>query len=115
MGLYLMGAADAYIPEPQPMRGDIEVTALYYPGTEHMPEWDMVKQVTPEVKPLLGWYNHRQSPCRRLREDGRHGEGCARWGLARVCDRPRQGPRLEGLRERALVRGGERARCERRN
>ena len=57
MGLHLMGAADAYIPEPQPMRGDIEVTALYYPGTEHMPEWDMVKQVTPEVKPLLGWYD----------------------------------------------------------
>lgn len=57
MGLHLMGAVDAYIPEPQPMRGDIEVTALYYPGTEHMPEWDMVKQVTPEVKPLLGWYD----------------------------------------------------------
>jgi len=47
----------AYIPEPQPVKSSVEITALYYPGTEHMPEWDMVAQVTPELKPLLGWYD----------------------------------------------------------
>jgi len=46
-----------YIPEPQPVKGPIEVTALYYPGTEHRPEWDMVEQTRPEIKPLLGWYD----------------------------------------------------------
>ena len=37
-----VGFAD-YIPEPQPVKSDIEITALYYPGTEHMPEWNMVE------------------------------------------------------------------------
>ena len=46
-----------YVPEPQPVRSAVEITALYYPGTEHMPEWDMVVQTRPEIKPLLGWYD----------------------------------------------------------
>jgi len=46
-----------YIPEPQPVKSDIEIHALYYPGTECRHEWDMVEQVTPEVKPILGWYD----------------------------------------------------------
>ena len=46
-----------YIPEPQPVKSAIEITALYYPGTEHMPEWDMVDQTLPQIKPLLGWYD----------------------------------------------------------
>ena len=49
--------AEAYIPEPQPAKSAVEITALYYPGTEHMPEWDMVDQTLPHVKPLLGWYD----------------------------------------------------------
>ena len=47
----------AYVPEPQPVKSAVEITALYYPGTEHMPEWDMVAQTRPEIKPLLGWYD----------------------------------------------------------
>ena len=47
----------AYVPEPQPVKSAVEITALYYPGTEHMPEWDMVDQTCPERKPLLGWYD----------------------------------------------------------
>lgn len=47
----------SYIPEPIPVKSDIEITALYYPGTEWMPEWDMVKQTRPHIKPLLGWYD----------------------------------------------------------
>ena len=47
----------AYVPEPQPVKSAVEITALYYPGTEHMPEWDMMAQTRPEAKPLLGWYD----------------------------------------------------------
>ena len=47
----------AYVPEPQPVKSAVEITALYYPGTEHMPEWDMIAQTRPEIKPLLGWYD----------------------------------------------------------
>ena len=49
-------ASDAAVgvPEPQPVKSSVEITALYYPGTEHMPEWDMVKQVVPQARPLLG-------------------------------------------------------------
>ena len=36
-----------------PVKSSVEITALYYPGTEHMPEWDMVKQVVPQARPLL--------------------------------------------------------------
>ena len=46
-----------YVPEPHPVKSAVEITALYYPGTEHMPEWDMVAQTRPEIKPLLGWYD----------------------------------------------------------
>lgn len=49
--------AGGYIPEPRPVRSGIELSALYYPGTEHMPEWDMVKQTLPHIRPLLGWYD----------------------------------------------------------
>lgn len=47
----------AYVPEPQPLKSAVEITAIYYPGTEHMPEWDIVAQTCPERKPLLGWYD----------------------------------------------------------
>ena len=56
---FVLGALQlpAYVPEPQPVKSAVEITALYYPGTEHMPEWDMVAQTRPEIKPLLGWYD----------------------------------------------------------
>jgi hypothetical protein len=47
----------AYVPEPAPVKSAIEITALYYPGTEQMAEWDQVKQTLPGIKPLLGWYD----------------------------------------------------------
>ncbi|MBQ2629402.1 MAG: glycoside hydrolase family 99-like domain-containing protein [Kiritimatiellae bacterium] len=47
----------AGVPEPQPVESKVEITALYYPGTEQMSEWDMVAQTRPECKPLLGWYD----------------------------------------------------------
>ena len=50
-------AAVSYVPEPQSVKSTVEITALYYPGTDNMPEWDMVAQTRPEIKPLLGWYD----------------------------------------------------------
>ncbi|MBR5840212.1 MAG: glycoside hydrolase family 99-like domain-containing protein [Victivallales bacterium] len=46
-----------YVPEPKPVKGPIEVSAFYYPGTEQMAEWDQVEQTLPHIKPLLGWYD----------------------------------------------------------
>lgn len=57
LNVLVVFAATAYVPEPQPVKSAVEITALYYPGTEHMPEWDMVAQTRPEIKPLLGWYD----------------------------------------------------------
>ena len=48
---------NGYVPEPKPMKGPIEVSAFYYPGTEQMAEWDQVEQTFPHIKPLLGWYD----------------------------------------------------------
>lgn len=48
---------ETYIPEPRPQFGPIEISAFYYPGTEQMAEWDMVKDTCPQIKPLLGWYD----------------------------------------------------------
>ena len=50
-----------YVPEPQPVRGDVEITAVYYPGTDQMSEWDVIAQTCPERKPLLGWYDEGDS------------------------------------------------------
>ena len=48
---------DRYVPEPKPVKTDIEVHAFYYPGTDQRQEWDMVAETLPEIKPLLGWYD----------------------------------------------------------
>ncbi len=48
---------DHYVPEPKPIKSDIEITAFYYPGTDQMAEWDMVRMTLPRIKPLLGWYD----------------------------------------------------------
>jgi len=40
-----------------PVKSAVELTAIYYPGTEHMPEWDMIAETCPERQPLLGWYD----------------------------------------------------------
>ena len=47
----------AYVPEPQPVKSDVEITAIYYPGTEQMSEWDVIAGTCPERKPLLGWFD----------------------------------------------------------
>ena len=39
------------------MKSDVEITAIYYPGTDQMAEWDVIAQTCPERKPLLGWFD----------------------------------------------------------
>ena len=59
-GLVCSGAQQAkkaYVPEPKPVKSDIEIAALYYPGTEQMEEWDMIRTTLPHLKPILGWYD----------------------------------------------------------
>ena len=47
----------SYVPEPKPVFGPIEISTMYYPGTEQRAEWDMVEQTLPHIRPLLGWYD----------------------------------------------------------
>ena len=47
----------AYVPEPEPVKSAVEITAVYYPGTDQMSEWDVIAQTCPERRPLLGWYD----------------------------------------------------------
>ena len=47
----------AYVPEPQPVKSAVEITAVYYPGTDQMSEWDVIAQTCPERKPILGWFD----------------------------------------------------------
>ena len=49
--------ASGYVPEPQPVKSAVEITAVYYPGTDQMSEWDVIAQTCPERKPLLGWFD----------------------------------------------------------
>ena len=55
--LMCLVTAFGYVPEPQPVKSDIEITAVYYPGTEQMSEWDVIARTCPERKPLLGWFD----------------------------------------------------------
>ncbi len=47
----------AYVPEPRPVKSSVEITAVYYPGTDQMSEWDVIAQTCPERRPLLGWFD----------------------------------------------------------
>ena len=44
------------VPEPKPVRGDIEIGAVSFPGWR-LHRWDRIRNYTPERKPLLGWYD----------------------------------------------------------
>ena len=52
-----VGTAWGYVPEPQPVKSAVEISAVYYPGTDQMSEWDVIARTCPERKPLLGWFD----------------------------------------------------------
>ncbi len=53
----------AYVPEPKPVRTDIDVCAFYFPGWESNTKWDCIRQVAPVRKPLLGYYDEGNPAC----------------------------------------------------
>ena len=81
--LSVAASAPDYVPEPKPVRSAVDLTAFYYPGTEHMPEWDMVAQTMPQIKPLLGWYDegHPENVDWQIKWAVEHGIGsfCVDW------------------------------------
>lgn len=44
-----------YVPEPTPVRGDVEVGAYYFPGWRSAGQWQPIRHF-PERRPALGWY-----------------------------------------------------------
>jgi hypothetical protein len=53
----------AYVPEPKPVKTDIDVCAFYFPGWESNAKWDCIRQVAPVRKPLLGYYDEGNPEC----------------------------------------------------
>lgn len=52
-----------YVPEPRPVRTDLEVCAYYFPGWESDSKWDCIRNVAPVRKPLLGYYDESNPAC----------------------------------------------------
>jgi hypothetical protein len=47
----------AYVPVPKPVKSDYEIGALYFPGWSKVEAWARIWPVSPERKPVLGWYD----------------------------------------------------------
>ncbi|RPJ32059.1 MAG: hypothetical protein EHM35_11860, partial [Planctomycetaceae bacterium] len=52
-----------YVPEPRPVKTDIEVCAFYFPGWESDAKWDCIRGIAPNRKPLLGYYDESNPEC----------------------------------------------------
>jgi hypothetical protein len=52
-----------YVPEPRPVRTDIEICAYYFPGWPSDAKWDCIRDVAPNRKPLLGYYDESNLAC----------------------------------------------------
>jgi sialidase-1 len=52
-----------YVPEPGPVKTDIEVCAFYFPGWESDAKWDCIRRTAPNRKPLLGYYDESNPEC----------------------------------------------------
>ena len=52
-----------YVPEPRPVETGIEICAFYFPGWDTARKWDCVRNVAPNRKPLLGYYDESNPEC----------------------------------------------------
>lgn len=52
-----------HVPEPRPVRTDIELWAYYFPGWEKDAKWDCIRRVAPVRKPTLGYYDESNPEC----------------------------------------------------
>ncbi len=55
-------AATGYVPEPQPVRGAIDVGAFYFPGWQSADRWAPILDF-PMRRPVLGWYDEANPEC----------------------------------------------------
>jgi len=52
-----------YVPKPTPVKTGIEICAFYFPGWDSARKWDCIRRVTPNRKPLLGYYDESNPEC----------------------------------------------------
>ncbi len=53
----------SYVPEPKPVKTDIEICAFYFPGWDSDGKWDCIGNTAPIRKPLLGYYDESNPEC----------------------------------------------------
>ncbi len=53
----------SYVPEPQPLKSDYELGALYFPGWPTIDRWARIWPTAPERRPVLGWYDEANPEC----------------------------------------------------
>jgi len=53
----------SYVPEPQPVKSEYEIGALYFPGWGSPEAWERIFPVAPIRKPVLGWYDEANPEC----------------------------------------------------
>jgi len=53
----LQQSAADYVPEPRPVKTDIDVCMYYFPGWASEASWDCIRRTAPIRKPLLGYYD----------------------------------------------------------
>lgn len=51
------------VPEPKPVKCDLEIGAYYFPGWDTANKWRPIRDVAPERKPVLGWYDEANPEC----------------------------------------------------
>jgi hypothetical protein len=52
-----------YVPEPRPVKTDLDVCMYYFPGWDSDGKWDCIRQVAPNRKPTLGYYDEGNPEC----------------------------------------------------
>ncbi|MBM4089367.1 MAG: hypothetical protein FJ276_08045 [Planctomycetes bacterium] len=51
-----------HVPEPQPVRGEFDIAAFYFPGWHDMSRWQPILDF-PMRRPVLGWYDEANPQC----------------------------------------------------
>jgi len=54
--------AGDYVPEPRPVRSDVDVGVFYFPGWHDWSRWQPILDF-PDRKPILGWYDESNPEC----------------------------------------------------
>ncbi len=55
-------SATDYVPEPHPVRSDIDLGVYYFPGWDSWSRWRPILDF-PDRKPVLGWYDEADPEC----------------------------------------------------